>query len=95
MVLVDSSVWISFFKGTDQIDILENLIRKRNRAATTGIVLQEVLQGIKDQQIYEMTRERLQFLPFLDASRDTSLLAASIFRELRQKVLRFHLPMQP
>ena len=85
MIVVDTSVWIDFFRATSGQDRerLEELILDSNRVAICGIILQEILQGIKSRKVYETTRERLLKFPFLNANRETYLLAASIYRELR------------
>lgn len=87
MVVVDTSVWIDFFRNpADQENGgLEELVRGRNRAAICGIILQEILQGIREQKSFELTRQRLLFLPFLEADREVHLLAAAIYRDLRKK----------
>ena len=50
-VLVDSSVWIAFLRdsGGPEVDLLEQLIDER-RAATTDVVLLEVLAGTTDEE---------------------------------------------
>ena len=50
-VLVDSSVWIAFLRdsGGPVVDLLEQLIDER-RAATTDVVLLEVLAGTTDEE---------------------------------------------
>lgn len=87
MVVVDTSVWIDFFRNPadEGNGMLEELIRGQNRAAICGIILQEILQGIREQKSYELTRQRLLFLPFLDATREVHLLAASLYRDLRKQ----------
>ena len=87
MVLVDTSVWVDFLREPAAVgdDILEELIRRRNRAAICGIILQEILQGIRAQDKFDATRQRLLFLPFLEAGREVHLLAASLYRDLRSK----------
>ncbi len=87
MVLVDTSVWIAFFRSPagEGDGMLEELIRDRNRVGLCGIILQEILQGIREQKSYETTRQRLLFLPFLEASREIHLLAVSLYRDLRKR----------
>ena len=87
MVLVDTSIWIDYFRdpAAKGNDLLEGLIREQNRAAICGIILQEILQGIRDEKSYQLTRQRLLFLPFLEATRDIHLIAASLYRDLRKK----------
>ena len=53
--------------------------------ALCGIVLQEVLQGIRNQNSFVLVRERLLKFPFIEANLDTWLLAASLYRDLRAK----------
>ena len=85
MVVVDSSVWIDYFQTPEGDGRLEELIRERNRAVICGIIPQEILQGIREQKSYDITRQRLLFLPFLEAGREVHLLAASLYRDLRKK----------
>ena len=50
MVLVDTSIWIDFFQAPESHtgSALESLIKDHNSVAICGIVLQEVLQGIRN-----------------------------------------------
>jgi hypothetical protein len=56
-----------------------------NQEALCGIVLQEVLQGIKDSKSFTATKERLQKLPYLDMGKDAYLAAAALYHSLRAK----------
>lgn len=87
MVIVDTSIWIDFFQNTESVyqEKLENLIRDNNRAAICGIILQEILQGVKNNRDYELTRERLIRLPFVNTNREIYLFASSLYRTLRSK----------
>ena len=87
MVLVDTSIWIDFFQHpvSPHASKLEELIREHNRAVLCGIILQEVLQGIRDNKSHAATKERLTKLPYLDMSKEIHLAAASLYRSLRTK----------
>jgi predicted nucleic acid-binding protein len=87
MVVVDTSVWIDFFRNPagEANGRLEELIRENNRTAICGLILQEILQGIRDRKSFELTRQRLLFLPYLEAPREVHLLAASLYRDLRTR----------
>lgn len=87
MVLVDTSIWIDFFQAPESHtgSTLVSLIKDHNSVALCGIVLQEVLQGIRNQKSFELVRERLLKFPFVEANLDTWLLAASLYRDLRAK----------
>ncbi len=86
MVVVDTAVWVDFFRGTNEPAraVLRNLIRSQE-AVLTGVVLAEVLQGVRSPQ--EATRVRSQFisLPYLEATRETWSDAGSLSAELRRK----------
>jgi predicted nucleic acid-binding protein len=87
VVVVDTSIWIDFFNNPEMEgnNRLEELIRDQNRAAICGVILQEILQGIREQKSYDLTRQRLLFLPFLESTREVHILAASIYRDLRKR----------
>jgi predicted nucleic acid-binding protein len=87
VVLIDTSVWIDFFQASESSHALalESLIRDNNRAMICGIVLQEVLQGIRDEKSYALTKDRLSKLPYLEIEKETYLYASSLYRVLRAK----------
>lgn len=88
MVLVDTTIWIDFFQNPESVvnnEKLEGLIRDNNRAVICGIILQEILQGIRDERSYALTKERLCRLPFINTDKETYLLASDIYRTLRSK----------
>ncbi|NTW37861.1 MAG: PIN domain nuclease [Syntrophobacteraceae bacterium] len=87
MTLVDTSVWIDFFaaRNTPQVAILESLIDEREDLCLCGVVLTEVLQGIRDEKEYSRTESALAGLIFLPMNRSTFLLAAETYRTLRSR----------
>jgi len=87
MVLVDTSIWIDFFQAPESPSASElvALIKGHNRVSVCGVVLQEVLQGIRNQKSFELVRERLLKFPFIEANRETWLLAATLYRDLLAK----------
>jgi predicted nucleic acid-binding protein len=87
MVLVDTSVWIDFFQSpaAPAAGELETLIKDHNRVVLCGVVLQEVLQGIRSEKSYQLVRERLLKFPYIPDNRETWLLAAELYRQLRRK----------
>jgi len=87
MVLVDTTVWIDFFaaRSSGHVVALENLIRNREDICTCGIVLTEVLQGIRKDSEFKKTRDLFNSLLFLPMSYPVFLKAAEIYRGLRRK----------
>ena len=87
MVLIDTSVWIDFFQASESSHALalESLIRNNNRAMICGIILQEILQGIKYDRSYTFAKDRLARLPYLEIDKETYVYASSLYRILRAK----------
>jgi predicted nucleic acid-binding protein len=87
MTLVDTTVWIDLFAGrsTSQVSLFESLIAKREDICLCGVILTEVLQGIKDEKEYSKTESILSVLIYLPMERSTFLLAADIYRSMRSK----------
>ena len=58
---------------------------EENSVCTCGIILQEVLQGVRDERAADLIRQSLQYLPYLEARKSTYVFAAEIYRTLRRK----------
>jgi len=87
MTLVDTSVWIDFFaaRNTAQVAMLESLIDQKEDLCLCGVVLTEVLQGIRDDKQHKQTESVLSSLILLPMDQSTFLLAANIYRTLRSR----------
>ncbi len=87
MMLVDTSVWIDFFaaRNTAQVALLESTIDQRVDLCLCGVILTEVLQGIRDDKQYMQTESVLSNLIYLPMDQSTFLLAANIYRTLRSR----------
>ncbi|OGO40023.1 MAG: pilus assembly protein [Chloroflexi bacterium RBG_16_57_8] len=78
---------MDFLNGVDspQRVSLHNLIDRDEDICITGIVLTEVLQGIREDNDFERTREYLLAFPILDAKgAGTFISAAGICRDCRK-----------
>src|SRR5665213_2766379 len=85
MILVDSSVWIDYFRGTQtpQTDKLDTLLGVEP-VATGDLVLAEVLQGFRSDRDFNQGRKLLTGLPIIElAGKDIAIQAAKNFRALR------------
>ena len=87
MILVDSSVWIDYFRGvpTPQSEMLDSLLG--NELVVTGdLILAEVLQGFGSDRDFNKARELLTSLVVMDlGGKDIAIRAARNFRALRAK----------
>ena len=87
MILVDSSVWIDYFRGaaTPQTDKLDGLLATEP-LATADVVLTEVLQGFTLEGDFNNALRLLTSLSVIDVGgQDIVVKAARNFRTLRAR----------
>lgn len=85
MTLVDSSVWIDYFRGTTtpQTDLLDAMLGTET-LATGDIILTEVLQGFARQDEFDLALNLMNRFEIIDiGGADIAVLAAQNFRALR------------
>ena len=87
MILVDSSVWIDYFRGaaTAECDLLDRLLGSE-RLLTGDLILVEELQGFPSEITFRRALDlhgTLEFLPL--AGREIAVAAARNYRTLRSK----------
>ena len=85
IVLIDTSVWVHFFrsKNADKVsDKLEELLDE-NQAALCGIVEMELLHGLRSPE-QKKVMSLLSALPFLDTTRETYQMAGKLLHVLRE-----------
>lgn len=87
MVLVDTTVWIDFFAGQmlTHIETFESLLEQEEDICICGMILTEVLQGIRKETEFQKTKNLFNSLIFLPMSYSTFLQSAKIYRKLGQK----------
>jgi predicted nucleic acid-binding protein len=87
LILVDSSVWIDYFKGarTEQTEKLDQLLG-HEPLAIGDLILTEVLQGFADERDFNQARELLTSLMVIDlGGQEIAIQAARNFRVLRNR----------
>ena len=84
MTLVDTSVWVATFHARAPLD-LERLV-PFDMVFTCLPVLQETLQGFRDETAYRKAREMMLALPVVESplGQDVFLQAADLFRSARR-----------
>jgi predicted nucleic acid-binding protein len=87
MILVDTTVWIDFFinRNAQHVKILHELIEREEDLSLCGVIITEILQGIRSDTDYFKTKEYLEDLIFLPMRHETFLRSAEIYRSLRKK----------
>ena len=87
MILVDSSVWIDYFRGTltPQTDRLDGLLGDQP-LAVGDVVLTEVLQGFNAPADFDRAHQLLTTFTVIDVGgREIAVQAARNFQALRAK----------
>lgn len=82
-VVVDTSVWsLVLRRGTPtsdpQVQKLTSILRQGQPVALLGVVLQEILQGIRDPSNFERVKQHLDAFPLLNLERQDYVLAAEL-----------------
>ena len=95
MVLVDTTVWIDFFadRNEQHVVALQEMIENEEDLCLCGIILAEVLQGIRSDEDYVETKDYLDDLIFLPMGQATFVRAAEIYRSLRKKGVTIRKPV--
>jgi predicted nucleic acid-binding protein len=84
MILVDTSVWIALCRRTRPFD-LERLV-ELDEVVTCLPVVQEVLQGFRDERAFRHAREGMLALPIVESPirEEVVLLAVDLYRRARR-----------
>jgi predicted nucleic acid-binding protein len=92
MVIVDTTVWIDYLRGTENPETrwLDRELQ-RQRLGLTDLILCEVLQGIRDQSALAKVRsDLLKFQVFPTGGSILAIAAAQNYRDLRQRGYTVH-----
>jgi predicted nucleic acid-binding protein len=88
-IMVDTSVWIDFFNRKNmspETDLLRKLIENNKQIYICPVVLQEILQGIRDDKLFEKIKKILLKRNMVDINlMDVTNKAIDIYRTLRKK----------
>lgn len=95
IILVDTTVWIDFFaaRSLPHVTALEDLINHREDICTCGIILTEVLQGIRKDTEFRKTRDLFNTLIWFQMPYNVFLRSAEIYRILRKKGITIRKPL--
>ncbi|MBT9148949.1 MAG: Ribonuclease VapC11 [Dehalococcoidia bacterium] len=83
-ILADSSIWIDYLRSgkVPHADLEPEIVR--GEVAICGMILAEVLSGVKSAEEAQLLKSRLLALPYLSEDRDTFVKAASLYSSLRK-----------
>ena len=87
MVIVDTTVWIDYLRGTDNPETIwldQELTQQR--LGLTDLILCEVLQGLRDSALFAQVRdELLTFHLFQTGGKELAIASAINYRKLRDQ----------
>jgi len=84
-VIVDTSVLISFFKGTDKYVKEVTKLLQTNRLFITGIVIAELLQGIKNPEEEKRVSFLIDAIGTIELTTDIWIKAGHVSSSLRRR----------
>lgn len=83
MVLVDTSVWVEFFRKPSGIEL--PTVVDLDEVVTCLPVLQEVLQGFREEAAFALARDAMLALPIVETPLDQGIFeeAVALYRRAR------------
>lgn len=92
MIVVDTSVWSLAFRrrswpkgvAPGVVKLLQKLTRDKQRVVVPGVVLQELLSGVKDPAQGERIKELMEGYPLILATKEQHVEAANISNGCRK-----------
>lgn len=82
-VLVDTSVWIDYFRGDPQAVEQLHYAIDRCQVLVCGMIRQEVLQGSRNRQAFRRLQKEMSIWEYEAETPDDFVKAALLFAELR------------
>ncbi len=92
-VLVDTSVWSLALRrdrqdGNPSVDFLAETLQREGSIFTTGLILQELLQGFSGPKARTQILDRFTPLPLIVPQREDHIAAADLRNECRRRGLQ-------
>ena len=88
MIIIDTSIWIPLLNGIDhpKVDLAKKIIEGSEDIGMPGIILEEILRGLKSDSHFRRIRDLLlNDFTYLEMSQGLFLRSAAIYRALRKK----------
>jgi predicted nucleic acid-binding protein len=96
-ILVDTSVWIDFFNAkitSPESEKLQTILESRHSICLCPIIYQEILQGIRDDKIFEDIKSLLSDFPMIPIHiMEATNYAINIYRVLRKRGITIRKPV--
>lgn len=87
MILIDTSVWIEYFRQhNDFVDQVEDLLHRRE-VTTIEPIFSELLYGVRNRREHDMVLSYWQLLPKIEFGKNSMLEAASFANQRNYHLL--------
>ena len=83
-VLIDTSVWIEFFRNREPYHTAVSQLLTEGRVCCAGIILAELMQGAKEEKELQVIREFISVFEFLTEQPETWEKTGGLSFELRR-----------
>ena len=92
--IIDTSIWVNYFNSVkDKKAELVNQLIDSNEVIVLPVILQETLQGIKENKIFTLTKELMLSYHYISIDPIYSAIrSAELYRFLRQKGITIKKP---
>lgn len=92
--IIDTSIWVNYFNSVkDQKSKLVNELIDLDEVIVLPVILQETLQGIKGDKIFDLTKElMLSYKLFNVEPFSSAIRSAQLYRFLREKGITIRKP---
>jgi len=84
-VLIDTLVWVDFFRGRADIVKPVKMLIVSNQAVLCGVVISEIVQGIKAVKEQEIVKEAFRGIPYIEMDRTCWEEAGNMALKLRER----------
>jgi predicted nucleic acid-binding protein len=86
-IIADTSIWSlaltrHALSSKPEIEVLRKLIEQGENIFLLGIILQEILQGVKEPSMFKRIREHFDAFPLLEITREIYVKAAELKNHL-------------
>ena len=84
-VLVDTCIWIEFFRGDGATSKKVQGLVEKGAVYTAGMVLYELFQGVRSEMERSLLEDAFKGIPYIEMNPHTWLNAAMLSKKIRKK----------
>ena len=86
MIIADSSVWIDYLRRRESpVRAAMDALLSRDQVVMVGVVLAEVLQGVRSAREHNALMDAMRALPYEESTRETRRECGETLRNLRAR----------